>query len=84
MLRYPRSLFVVMGITAAGFNARHATEIMTAALFCFMILQPAFGALADRIGRRTSVLIYAVLLMIVTVPISPRSAAPARQATLSC
>jgi len=89
MLRYPRSFFVVMGITAAGslsfyafttymqkylvntagFDARRATEVMTAALFCFMMLQPAFGALADRIGRRTSMFFYTVLLMIVTVPI---------------
>jgi metabolite-proton symporter len=56
-------------VNTAGFDARHATEIMTAALFCFMLLQPAFGALADRIGRRTSMLIYSVLLMLVTVPV---------------
>ncbi|MBW8836796.1 MAG: MFS transporter, partial [Burkholderia sp.] len=56
-------------VNTAGFDARHATEIMTAALFCFMVLQPAFGALADRIGRRTSMLIYSVLLMLVTVPL---------------
>ena len=86
---YPRSFFVVLGITAcgslsfyafttymqkylvntAGFDARHATEIMTGALFCFMVLQPAFGAIADRIGRRTSMLVYSILLMIVTVPV---------------
>jgi metabolite-proton symporter len=56
-------------VNTAGFNARAATELMTLALFCFMLLQPAFGLLADRIGRRTSMLIYSVLLMIVTVPI---------------
>jgi len=56
-------------VNTAGFDARHATEVMTAALFCFMLLQPAFGALADRIGRRTSMLIYSVLLMLVTVPV---------------
>ena len=56
-------------VNTAGFDARHATEIMTAALFCFMLLQPAFGALADRIGRRTSMLVYSVLLMLVTVPV---------------
>jgi metabolite-proton symporter len=56
-------------VNTAGFDARVATEIMTAALFCFMVLQPAFGALADRIGRRTSMLIYSVLLMLVTVPV---------------
>src|SRR3954463_16454475 len=56
-------------VNPAGFAPRHATETMTAALFCFMVLQPAFGALADRIGRRTSMLIYSGLLMLVTVPL---------------
>src|SRR3954468_19992257 len=53
----------------AGMDTRHATSTMTAALFCFMLLQPAFGALADKIGRRTSMLCFSVLMMIVTVPI---------------
>ena len=56
-------------VNTAGLTARHATEIMTGALFCFMVAQPAFGSLADKIGRRTSMLIYSVLLMLVTVPI---------------
>ena len=56
-------------VNTAGFTARSATETMTAALFCFMVLQPVFGALADKIGRRTSMLCYSVLLMVVTVPI---------------
>src|SRR4029079_10841008 len=56
-------------VNTAGFDARQATEVMTAALFCFMVLQPAFGALADRIGRRSSMLAYSVLLMIATVPV---------------
>jgi MFS transporter, MHS family, alpha-ketoglutarate permease len=56
-------------VNTAGLTARHATEIMTGALFCFMVAQPAFGSLADKIGRRTSMLVYSVLLMLVTVPI---------------
>jgi MHS family alpha-ketoglutarate permease-like MFS transporter len=56
-------------VNTAGFNARQATEVMTGALFCFMVLQPAFGALADRIGRRSSMFAYSVLLMIATVPV---------------
>lgn len=89
MLRYPRSLLIVLGFTAAGslafytfttymqkylvntagMDARTATSTMTAALFCFMILQPVFGALADKIGRRASLLAFAVLMMLVTVPV---------------
>jgi metabolite-proton symporter len=56
-------------VNTAGFDARTATETMTAALFCFMVLQPVFGAIADVIGRRTSMLCFAVLMMIVTVPV---------------
>jgi MFS transporter, MHS family, alpha-ketoglutarate permease len=56
-------------VNTAGLSARHATEIMTGALFCFMVAQPAFGSLADKIGRRTSMLIYSVLPMLVTVPV---------------
>src|SRR4051812_3990292 len=56
-------------VNTAGMDARHASSTMTAALFCFMLLQPAFGALADRIGRRTSMLCFSVLMLVVTVPI---------------
>jgi metabolite-proton symporter len=89
ILRYPRSLLIVLGFTAAGsltfytfttymqkylvntagMDTRTATSTMTAALFCFMILQPVFGALADKIGRRASMLAFAVLMMLVTVPV---------------
>jgi MHS family alpha-ketoglutarate permease-like MFS transporter len=33
------------------------------------MLQPLFGALSDRIGRRTSMLCFSVLVMVMTVPI---------------
>ncbi|MBV8030239.1 MAG: MFS transporter [Betaproteobacteria bacterium] len=56
-------------VNTAGMNARTASSTMTAALFCFMILQPVFGALADKIGRRNSMLCFSVLMMLVTVPI---------------
>jgi metabolite-proton symporter len=56
-------------VNTAGMDARTASSTMTAALFCFMIMQPVFGALADKIGRRTSMLCFAVLMMLTTVPI---------------
>jgi len=37
-------------------HAKTASNVMTAALFVYMLMQPAFGALSDRIGRRTSML----------------------------
>ncbi|WP_375695391.1 MFS transporter, partial [Bartonella sp. AC90GZZY] len=37
-------------ITTTGFDKHTATTIMTAALFIFVLLQPLFGFLADKIG----------------------------------
>ncbi|WP_183194154.1 MFS family transporter [Bartonella fuyuanensis] len=54
--------------TTTGFDKHTAVTIMTAALFVFMLLQPAFGFMADKIGTRTSLLIWSVLAIIFTVP----------------
>ncbi|GAA4662881.1 MFS family transporter [Bartonella pachyuromydis] len=55
-------------ITTTGFDKHTATTIMTAALFVFMLLQPAFGFLADKIGTKTSLLMWSVLSIIFTIP----------------
>ncbi|WP_375642124.1 MULTISPECIES: MFS family transporter [unclassified Bartonella] len=55
-------------ITTTGFDKHTATTVMTAALFVFMLLQPLFGSLADKIGTRTSLLIWSVLSIIFTIP----------------
>ncbi|MEZ5938916.1 MAG: MFS transporter [Hyphomonadaceae bacterium] len=39
-------------VNSAGFDKNAATEIMTLALFCFMLAQPAMGWLSDRLGRK--------------------------------
>jgi MHS family alpha-ketoglutarate permease-like MFS transporter len=39
-------------VNTSGFSRETATEITTAALFIYMLLQPAAGALSDRIGRK--------------------------------
>ena len=39
-------------VNTAGMHAKTASNVMTAALFVYMVMQPAFGALSDRIGRR--------------------------------
>lgn len=56
-------------VNTAGFQTRVATNIMTGALFCFMALQPAFGALSDRIGRRSSMLCFGVFGILATKPL---------------
>ncbi|XTZ39389.1 MFS transporter [Salmonella enterica] len=56
-------------VNTAGMHANVASIIMTAALFVFMLIQPFFGALSDRIGRRTSMLLFGGLATVCTVPI---------------
>jgi MHS family alpha-ketoglutarate permease-like MFS transporter len=43
---------------------------MTAVLFCYMLLQPAFGALSDRIGRRGSMICFGVCMALGAVPVA--------------
>ena len=56
-------------VNTAGMHAKTASNVMTAALFVYMIMQPAFGALSDRIGRRTSMLWFGGLATFCTVPL---------------
>jgi MHS family alpha-ketoglutarate permease-like MFS transporter len=56
-------------VNTTGFDAKTATNIMTAALFCFMAVQPAFGALSDRIGRRASMLCFGIFGVLATRPL---------------
>ncbi len=39
-------------VNTAGFARNTATEITAAALICFMLAQPVFGWLSDRLGRK--------------------------------
>ncbi|WP_349572469.1 MFS family transporter [Azotobacter salinestris] len=56
-------------VNSAGMDAKTASGIMTFALFCYMLMQPLFGALSDRIGRRASMLWFATLGTLCTLPI---------------
>src|SRR5690242_9377067 len=56
-------------VNTAGMDTKVASRVMTALLFCYMILQPAFGALADKIGRRNSMLCFGTFMVVTTVPI---------------
>jgi MFS transporter, MHS family, alpha-ketoglutarate permease len=50
-------------------HPKTASNVMTGALFVYMIMQPAFGALSDRIGRRQSMLLFGFFATIGTVPL---------------
>ncbi|AGF74697.1 alpha-ketoglutarate permease [Bartonella australis AUST/NH1] len=55
-------------ITTTGFDKQTAITVMAAALFVFMLLQPLFGILADKIGTKTSFIIWSILAIIFTIP----------------
>jgi MHS family alpha-ketoglutarate permease-like MFS transporter len=42
---------------------------MTAALFVFMVLQPLFGVLADRFGRRRQMIVFSLFFVLGTTPL---------------
>ena len=53
----------------AGFPIQTATGIMTAALVVFMFVQPLFGSLADRLGRKPMLLLFGIGGTLVSVPV---------------
>jgi len=56
-------------VNTAGFSAKTASAVMTVALLVYMAMQPAFGALSDRIGRRTSMRWFGALAALCTAPL---------------
>ncbi|MDQ4419468.1 MFS transporter [Sphingobium sp. DEHP117] len=56
-------------VNSAGFDRQQASWIMAGALFLFMALQPAFGALSDRIGRKPLMIGFGLAGTIGTVPL---------------
>jgi len=56
-------------VNTVGMHAKTSSYIMTGALFLYMCMQPLFGMLADKIGRRNSMLWFAGLGTLCTFPI---------------
>ena len=56
-------------VNTVGMNTETASRIMTVCLLAYMLMQPLFGALSDRIGRRTSMIAFGLLAAIFTTPI---------------
>jgi MHS family alpha-ketoglutarate permease-like MFS transporter len=50
-------------------SIKSASGVMTGCLLVYMVMQPLFGALSDRIGRRNNMLLFGGLGAIFTIPI---------------
>jgi MHS family alpha-ketoglutarate permease-like MFS transporter len=56
-------------VNSANMSINTASAVMTGCLFVFMLMQPLFGALSDRIGRRNNMLLFGGLGILFTIPI---------------
>jgi MFS transporter, MHS family, alpha-ketoglutarate permease len=56
-------------VNTAKMPAETANLVMTAVLFTYMIIQPLFGAIADRIGRKSAMIAFGLTTTLVTVPL---------------
>jgi MFS transporter, MHS family, alpha-ketoglutarate permease len=56
-------------VNTAKFDKDTATYVMTVVLLVYMVVQPLFGALSDRIGRRNNMFLFCLSGMLMTVPI---------------
>ncbi|MFT3814954.1 MAG: MFS family transporter [Acidovorax sp.] len=56
-------------VNTAHIDPKTASTVMTGALFVFMCVQPLFGMLSDRIGRRAQMIAFSVFFIVGTLPL---------------
>lgn len=56
-------------LTSMGIASKTVGLMMTATLFVFMVAQPVFGAISDRIGRRNAMLAFSGTMAIFIYPV---------------
>ncbi|MET0402255.1 MAG: MFS transporter [Cystobacter sp.] len=57
-------------VSTVGLSRDDATLVSAGSLFFYMLLQPLFGLVSDRVGRRPVLLFFGVLGTVCTVPLS--------------
>jgi MHS family alpha-ketoglutarate permease-like MFS transporter len=56
-------------VNTAGMDTKTASRLMTIVLLVYMAMQPLFGALSDKIGRKTSMILFGGLATLATMPL---------------
>jgi MHS family alpha-ketoglutarate permease-like MFS transporter len=56
-------------VNTAGMPKTTAAQVMTWVLLVYMLIQPTFGALSDRIGRKANMILYSGIGTLMTVPL---------------
>lgn len=56
-------------VNTAHMDSKVANWVMTAVLIPFVVLQPIFGLLSDKIGRRNNMLLFGTLATLFTLPL---------------
>lgn len=56
-------------VNTSGFSKNTATLVSTLTLFVFMLVQPLYGYISDRIGRKPMLRVFGILGTLTTIPI---------------
>jgi len=56
-------------VNTSGFTKDQATTISASSLLVYMVIQPLFGALSDRIGRKTTLIFAFLVGALITYPV---------------
>ncbi len=56
-------------VNTAGMDTATASNVMTVVLLVYMLLQPVFGMISDRIGRKNAMICFSGLATLATVPL---------------